>query len=439
MRSGRDFTLDLVRVDLSGGELRPLRHGDGDHDVPAVSPDGRLIACTFIEWGEVDRPGRQRLLLVDAGSGESREPAPDWEAWVHAVAWAPDGSALYVAADEHGHTPVYRVELDGRRTRLCAEGAFSHLCPSPDGATLYALRAHPDAPPAPVALDTRRADQEPRRLLGPAPAPDFASRLEELDVAGPDGATVHAWLVLPEAASAATPVPLAMLVHGGPFSSWSGWQWRWNAQLFAARGYAVLMPDPRLSTGYGHAHIAAAWNDWATLPFADLMACVDAACARPDVDAERSAALGGSYGGYMANWIAGHTDRFRAVVSHASVWAMDQLHGTTDYGPFMEREFGSPYTEFETWMAQSPQRSAERIRTPMLIVHGERDRRVPPDQATRLWTDLKLQGVDARMLWFPDENHWVLKPQNARLWYETVLGFLDEHLSGQPRQRPALL
>jgi dipeptidyl aminopeptidase/acylaminoacyl peptidase len=254
-----------------------------------------------------------------------------------------------------------------------------------------------------------------------------------------DGAEVRSWLVLPREASAAEPAPLLVWIHGGPFSSWYGWHWRWNPHLLTQRGYAVLLPDPRLSTGYGRAHAHAAWNDWATLPSADILAAADAAAARPDVDGTRSAAMGGSYGGYMSNWLAGHTDRFRAIVTHASLWSMDQMHGTTDYGPFMEREFGSPATEFETWMAQSPHRAAASIRTPVLAIHGERDRRVPPSEAIRLWTDLQLNGVESQLLLFPDENHWILKPQNVRLWYGTVFAFLDHHVLGRPWERPALL
>jgi dipeptidyl aminopeptidase/acylaminoacyl peptidase len=398
-----------------------------------------MVAVAASGWGLPEAAAAQRLLVIDVDTGEARELAPGWEAWVSEIAWAADGTALYVTADENGRVPVFRVGLDGSRTRLSADGAFSSICPSPDGTAVYALRAAHDSPPAPVVLDPRRADQDPRRLRGPAEPRSFASRLEELEATAPDGTTIHSWLVLPAGASAESPAPLALLVHGGPFSSWSTWQWRWCAQVFAARGYAVLMPDPRLSTGYGQHHVASAWNDWATVPFTDLMASVDAAVARPDVDAERTAALGASYGGYMANWIAGHTDRFRCIVTHASLWALDQMHGTTDYGPFIEREFGLPYTEFETWMAQSPHRSIGQVRTPMLVVHGERDRRVPASEAVRLWTDLQLHGVPSRLLLFPDENHWVLRPQNARIWYETVLAFLDEHVRGLPWRRPELL
>lgn len=439
LRSQREAQLDLVLLDVASGEQRLLVRADADHAAPTWSPDGRTIACLRSSWGTPDSPPEAALLLVDAASGEQRELCADWEHDLHEVAWSPDGSALFVTAEEHGHLPVYRVGLDGRRIRLTASGAYSHIQPSPDGTALYALRSHIDSAPAPVALDVRTADQQPRPLRGPAEPPALPSRVEELTVRSVDGAAVRSWLVLPETASAAQPAPLLLWVHGGPFSSWHGWSWRWNPHLLAARGYAVLLPDPRLSTGYGRDHAYAAWNDWATLPSTDVLAATEAACARPDVDASRTAAMGASYGGYMANWLAGHTDRFRAIVSHAGVWALDQMHGTTDYGPFLERELGSPGEHFETWMAQSPHRAAAAIRTPMLVIHGERDRRVPPSEAVRLWTDLQLAGVESQLLLFPDENHWILRPQNVRLWYETVFAFLDHHVLGRPWSRPALL
>jgi len=439
MRSGLHAQLDLAVLDVASGELRVLASADADHRLAAWSPDGRTIACQRSTWGTPEQPPIDALLLVDAATGEQRELCAGWEHDLHSIAWTPDGAALLVTVEERGHVPVYRIGLDGSRTRLTSSGAYSHVRVGPDGATLYALRAHVDAPPAPVALDARAADQDPRPLPSPAEPPALPSRVEELTTRSVDGAEVRSWLVLPEDASAERPAPLLLWIHGGPFSSWFGWHWRWNPHLLTQRGYAVLLPDPRLSTGYGRAHAHAAWRDWATLPCADLLAAVDAACARPDVDAERTAAMGGSYGGYMANWLAGHTDRFRAIVTHASLWAMDQMHGTTDYGPFMEREFGSPVTEFESWMAQSPHRSAAAVRTPVLVVHGERDRRVPPDEAVRLWTDLQLAGVESQLLLFPDENHWVLRPQNVRVWYETVFAFLDHHVLGRPWVRPALL
>jgi dipeptidyl aminopeptidase/acylaminoacyl peptidase len=254
-----------------------------------------------------------------------------------------------------------------------------------------------------------------------------------------DGTRIRSWLVLPEGASADKPAPLVVSVHGGPMASWNTWSWRWNPWLMAARGYAVLLPDPALSTGYGHHMIVRGWDHWGGNPYSDVMAITDAVLERPDIDAGRTAMMGGSYGGYMANWIAGHTDRFNAIVSHAGLWALDQMFGTTDGPPYWRRHFGDPLGQPERYLTSSPHLHADKIVTPMLIIHGDKDYRVPVGEALRLWWDLVFRSVQARFLYFPDENHWVLKPGDVRVWYETVLAFLGEHVLGQPWQRPELI
>ena len=264
-------------------------------------------------------------------------------------------------------------------------------------------------------------------------------RLEEIETAADDGVRIRSWLVLPANASAQEPAPLVLWVHGGPMSSWNSWSWRWNPWLLAARGYAVLLPDPALSTGYGQGFIARAYQEWGARPFADVMAATDAAVARPDIDGSRLAMMGGSYGGYMANWVAGHTDRFRAIVSHAGLWVLDQMFGTTDLPMFWRPQFGDPLTSPERYEANSPHRHVARIRTPMLIIHGNKDYRVPVGEALRLWWDLSRHGAEAKFLYFPDENHWILSPGHAAVWYETVFAFLAQHVLGEPWRRPALL
>jgi dipeptidyl aminopeptidase/acylaminoacyl peptidase len=221
--------------------------------------------------------------------------------------------------------------------------------------------------------------------------------------------------------------------------SWNAWSWRWNPWLMAARGYAVLLPDPALSTGYGHAFIARGYGEWGAHPYTDLMAITDAVVARPDIDAARTAMMGGSFGGYMANWIAGHTDRFAAIVSHAGLWDLYQMFGTTDMPSYWRKTFGDPFTQPERYVANSPNRSVAQIRTPMLVIHGDKDYRVPVGEALRLWWDVQGRVPGARFLYFPDENHWILKPGHATVWYQTVLAFLAEHVLGEPWQRPELL
>jgi dipeptidyl aminopeptidase/acylaminoacyl peptidase len=434
----------LVAIDVASAERRVLLD-DPESSVGriACSPDGRLVVCERIWHGDPDRPIDIGLWLVDLDSGQGRDLPAGLELWPQEPVWAPDSRAVFFVADQDGRTPVFRVQVggadDGRVTRLSADGAFSDLCPAPDGRRLYALRATMAAPPEAVALDATAADQQPDPLPTPGLPLRVPGSLAEVETRAGDGTRLRGWLVLPSGASPARPAPLVVFIHGGPLSSWSAWSWRWNPWLLAARGYAVLLPDPALSTGYGQAFVARGRGRWGAEPFTDLMALVDAAVARPEVDGRRAAAMGGSFGGYMANWVAGQTDRFRCIVTHASIWSLEQFHGTTDHAAWWEREFGSPEAMPERYREHSPDRNLARIRTPMLVIHGERDHRVPIGEALRLWTDLTRTGVEAKLLYFPEENHWILTPPHVRVWYETVLAFLDQHVLGKDWVRPELL
>jgi dipeptidyl aminopeptidase/acylaminoacyl peptidase len=434
----------LVAIDVASGDRRVLLDDPASSaGHVACSPDGRLAVCERIHHGDPGHPLDVTLWLVDLAGGEGRELAPDLELWPTEPVWAPDSRAVFFVADEGGRSPVFRVEVggddDGRVTRLSADGAFSNLCPSPDGRRLYALRATMAAPAEAVALDATGADQRPDPIPTPGLPLAVPGTVDEVETAAGDGTRLRGWLVLPDGASADAPAPLVVFIHGGPLSSWSAWSWRWNPWLLAARGYAVLLPDPALSTGYGQAFVARGRGRWGAEPFTDLIALVDATEARPDVDAERTAAMGGSFGGYMANWVAGRTDRFRCIVTHASIWSLEQFHGTTDHAAWWEREFGSPEEMPERYREHSPDANLGAIRTPMLVIHGERDHRVPIGEALRLWTDLTRTGVEAKFLYFPEENHWILTPPHVRVWYETVLAFLDQHVLGKDWVRPGLL
>jgi dipeptidyl aminopeptidase/acylaminoacyl peptidase len=201
---------------------------------------------------------------------------------------------------------------------------------------------------------------------------------------------------LPSGASAEDPAPLATFIHGGPLNSWSTWHWRWNPHVFVEDGWAVLLPDPALSTGYGLGYIRRGWRRRGEVVYADIMSAVDAAMGRNDVDAGRAVAMGGSFGGYMANWIAGHTDRFSAIVSYASMWDLESFHGVTDLGWRLEREFDDPYADNRLYRENSPRLHVKNIRTPTLVIHGELDYRVPVGESLKLWADLKRNGVEAK-------------------------------------------
>ncbi len=443
-----------VRVRL---ELRPVAggaEGDGageivadepgaDHEMPVITPDGRWLLWIREEHAAPGRAPAQSLMARPLEGGDASTVVESGRWAIRSVTGAPDPDAVLVVADEHGHAPIFRLSLaDGSVERLTASGAYSDVVASPEGGALYAMRATIDSPPTPVRLDPHTTDQEPAPLVGATEIDDLPGSLTEVHATAEDGAALRAWLVLPAGASEQTPAPLLLWVHGGPYMSWNAWSWRWSPWLMVARGYAVLLPDPRLSTGYGREFTDPATGAWGGLPYTDLMTVTDVALERPDLDASRTAAMGGSFGGYMANWIAGHTDRFDAIVTHASIWHLDGFVGTTDGSYHWVRQWGDPITDRERYDEHSPHRWASEITTPMLVIHGDKDYRVPIGEGLRLWYDLQRHGRvgDASwFLYFPDENHWVLKPGDAKVWYSTVFAFLAEHVLGQQWERPALV
>jgi dipeptidyl aminopeptidase/acylaminoacyl peptidase len=432
---------DLVLLDVASKARRKLTPGDAYYFHPRFSPDGRWLVVVRTTFGTPKLAADATLWLIDLATGKGHDLTPDLGLWPEAPVWAHDSSAVFFTADRQGWVAALRADLGGGVTVLVSEGALSDLCPSPDGKAVYALRATMSTPARIVRFDARGEHQTPvelRKRISDG-GTEGRGRVERVTARAADGQEIGSWLVLPPEASAKSPAPLVVCAHGGPLGSWNGWHWRWNPHLFVERGYAVLLPDPAISLGYGQHMLQRGWGRWGEAPYTDIMAAADAALKRPDLDARRTALAGGSFGGYMANWVAGQTNRFKAIVTHASLWDLRPFHGTTDGGVDWEHEMGDPYRQPELYDRQSPAPHVGKIKTPMLVIHGERDFRVPLSEGLTLWTDLMRHGVKARFLYYPDENHWVLKPRNARLWYETVLAFLDENVLGKDWVRPDLL
>ena len=426
---------DLVVIE--DGKRRTLAADDVDFGEAQISPDGRRVVAVAEDQGTLERAERRYLWLGDLDGRSGGIVSGDFGEWPAEPRWAADGSAVFFAADHELHRPIFRLDVDnGKITQLTPEGAFSSVCPDPSGEFVYALRSSWSSP-----LEAVRVGMD--GAVTPLPTPGFPFELpgtvSAVGTPATDGTPIRGWLVMPKDASASAPAPLILWIHGGPFNSWNSWSWRWCPHLLAEHGYAVLLPDPALSTGYGQDFIQRAWGTWGDVVMRDIFSVLDSVLARPDIDGERVGAMGGSFGGYMANWVAGHTDRFRAIVTHASLWSMAKFQATTDDPDWWERQFGSRYGDASRYDAASPDLSIANVRTPMLVIHGNLDYRVPISEALQLWTDLRRHDVPSQYLYFPDENHWVLKPGNAIAWYQAVFAFLDHHVLGKEWRRPELL
>jgi dipeptidyl aminopeptidase/acylaminoacyl peptidase len=434
----------LAAYDTRTGERRMLFEAPGTHfESPRLSHDGATLAFQRSVDSTPDGPSARELWIAGADGSGARRIAAGWDRFVNEMRFSADDTALIVTADDNGRAPVFRIALDDAHpvTRLTDDDfAYSDLAVDRHTGAVLALRSSITTAPHPVRIDPDATGVTVTPLATPAPPPPAPGQVQDVSCTAADGTRVRGWLVLPEGASPETPAPLLLWIHGGPVGSSNDWSWRWNPWLAVARGYAVLLPDPGLSTGYGLAFVARGWNAWGSEPYTDLMAITDAVAGQPEIDATRTGAMGGSFGGYMANWVAGHTDRFDAIVTHAGLWGLEAFGGTTDRSDFWDCEF-TP----EGITANSPHRFVADIRTPMLVIHGDRDYRVPVGEALTLWSDLAVHHarpdgtMDHRFLYFPDENHWILAPQHAIVWYETVFAFLGEHVLGAPWQRPASL
>lgn len=437
-------TNTVVIADATTGEQRHVLSRPGHlYYSPLFSADGSRLICERQQEETYDSEWQVTLVAFDPVSGEETDLLPDFENWPwpgRAICSpVPGDTTLWFTGDEQGHRPVFRRDPDGTVTRLTASGAYTSLCVTPDGSTLYALRSTLDSPHHVVRLDAAKADQDPARLATPGDLGPLPGTLTEVHTTGDDGFALRGWLVLPEGAGAEHPAPLLVVPHGGPQGSWSDWSWQWNPWPFAARGYAVLLPDPALSSGYGQRMQERGRGQYGGRPYDDVLALTDTALARTDLDPTRTALAGWSYGGYLANRAATRTDRFRALVSHAGLWNLESFQGATDMHAYFRKIFGDPRVRRERYDADSPHLDAAKLTTPMLVVHGGADSRVPAAQSRELHHDLRRQGVPAGYLYFPDESHGVEAPNHLRLLYETVLGFLDHHVLGEEWRRPELL
>ena len=429
---------DVYQVPLEGGEPRNLTSGlRGAERHPSPSPDGRSLAFLSQERAGFESD-RWRLMVRDLTTGRVREVTRDFDRWVSDYLWLPNSRELVFTAQDGHRNVVYRTNVEGRVEALLRWGSSSQLSIAGDGNTLVFVNDAIDRP-GQVYAWTINAGGQPRRLT--ALNDELLQQVqmypaEQVSWVGADGNTVRGMLVRPPQYERGKRYPLLVLIHGGPQGAWrDNFPSRWNAQMFAAPGYVTVLLNPRGSTGFGQRFVDQISQDWGGRVYIDIMAGVEHAARLRFVDSTRIAAAGGSYGGYMINWINGHSDRFDALISHAGIYNLESFYGATDELWFPEWEFSAPPWENRTYYEQwSPHRFAQNFQTPTLVIHGARDFRVPDTQGLETFTALRRQGVPARLLYFPDEGHWINRPQNQLVWWREVHGWLDRYL-GQTAAR----
>jgi dipeptidyl aminopeptidase/acylaminoacyl peptidase len=400
----------------------------------SFSPDGKRLA-----WTSMARPGyeadRLRVTLMDWPSGTPRVISEAWDRSAGALAWSADGRTLYTSAANLGQESLFAVDVaSGAAQPLVVKGSNSSVAPA--GARL--VFAHDDLK-SPVelfscALDG--SDVKPiTRLNAERVAAARMGDYEQFTFQGAHGDTVHGYVLKPADFQQGTKYPVAFLIHGGPQGSFGDhFHYRWNPQAYAGAGYAAVFIDFHGSTGYGQAFTDAIRGDWGGAPYEDLMKGLDHALATyPFLDGERVAALGASYGGYMVNWIAGQTDRFECLVSHDGNLDEQAAYFMTEELWFPEWEHGTPWANPESYAKHNPIDHVAKWKSPILVIHGALDYRVVDTQGMASFTAAQRLGVPSRLLYFPDENHWVLKPKNSILWHETVLGWLEQWIGATER------
>jgi dipeptidyl aminopeptidase/acylaminoacyl peptidase len=407
---------------------------------PKFSPDGKWLA-----YRAQKRPGfeadRFRLMLLDRATGKTRGLTDDFDQWVEESVWAPDSQSIVFVSHVAGRGAIYRVSVAGGPPAEIFRGAApGSVRLSPDGRRLFFVGSSLSRAPEiwSVGADGKGAAPVTHvndRLFAETAMGDVSERW----TGSADGKKLHAFVIKPPGFDPARKYPAVLLIHGGPQGAWNdSWSFRWNPQVWAAYGYVVYAANPRGSTGFGQEFLDQISGDWGGRVYDDLMRQADDLASLPYVDKARIGAAGASYGGYMVNWIAGHTDRFRCLVSHDGLFDTRAAGLETEELWFPNWEFGGwPWASplYEKW---NPMRFADKLKTPTLVVTSERDYRVPFGQGLQFFSALQIQKVPSKLLMFPDEGHWVLKPGNSRLWHAVVMDWLHRWLGGAEADPKAL-
>ncbi|WP_263373931.1 dipeptidyl-peptidase 5 [Granulicella aggregans] len=461
------YTIDVTQHDATGTEPqsdsskgwspKKISTSPGSDDGPAYSPDGKFLAFRSQARAGYESD-RFRLMLYDREAKTTKELFPKFDGWIDEFVWTKENQ-FYLTSAKEGEEPIFvtgyaNAPDDYKNTLELGPGEYGDIRLSNLGTELVATRMTADSPAQLVKKSVGHCDSREIAcvgITGDHAFPDVnATLLSQLDLPkmesfwfpGAGGTKVQGFIIRPPNFDPAKKYPLKFLIHGGPQGAWGdAWSYRWNAELMAASGYVVVMINPRGSTGYGQAFIDGVNGDWGGKPYVDLMKGLDYAEAKyPFIDKTRECALGASYGGYMADWILTHTNRFACIVTHDGMFNPQSAYGSTEEMWFNEWEFRRPGSSepgqpwkyasgpiaedpFRKW---SPMLSVQNAKTPTLVIHSQKDYRLDVSEGFQLFTALQRLGVPSKMLYFPDEGHWILKPQNSKLWYETVGDWCDQ-------------
>lgn len=440
----RNINNDLFVISLKDGSIEKITTNPANDNNPVYSPDGLRIA-----YRAMSRPGfesdQYRLGILDRRTGKVSDVgatfADDLDRSVESILWSRDGKSIYVTADDAGHNSLYRIEVkSGKVQQLTMHQYLSSVRMDLLGRTLVFLQQSGRAPYAVYRSNTDASKMtQISHINDETLAGIEMNPLEEFTFEGAGGTDVHGFFLKPPGFEEGRKYPLVYLIHGGPQGAWGrDFHPRWNYQMFAAAGYVVAAVNPRGSTGYGQKFTDEITGDWGGKVYEDLMKGLDSVLDTYGsmIDKDHIGAAGASYGGYMINWINGHTDRFDVLVCHDGVYNFTNMYGTTEELWFPEWELGGPPYgrdphEYEKY---SPHTYAQNFKTPELVIHGGEDYRVDQSEGFQAFTALQRQGVPSKLLYFPDEGHWVQKPRNAKLWWGTVHEWLAEYL--KPEQLP---
>jgi len=433
---------DIFTLNLTNPAAKPVKISTspgGDFN-PSYSPDGKYLA-----WRSQARAGYEsdkfRLALYDRSARVITDLIPRFGDWVNEIAWAPNSKSIYYATGQEGEGPIMVATIGGHPAFVATDGEFSDIHPLEDGFRVTAVRMKNDEPAEATLVSMTpdlHLDKRAKKIthLNDAQLAQFdLQKMQDFWFPAADKTKVQGFLIKPPSFDPAKKYPVKFLIHGGPQGAWGdAWSYRWNAELLAANGYVVVMINPRGSTGYGQAFVDGVNNDWGGKPFTDLMLGLDyAEKTYPFIDKNRECALGASYGGYMANWILGHTNRFKCIVTHDGMFNPESAYGSTEELWFNEWEFkGKPWDYYGKPDSENPYRkwspalSAKNFKTPTLVIHSQLDYRLDVSEGAQLFTTLQRLKVPSKMLYFPDEGHWIQKPQNSQLWYKTVNAWVGQ-------------